>query len=90
MTHDFEDGTFGDSGAQVPWAPSATSATSSPVWATPISASPTRTPQITFIDDGVVQPATGGSFATSDNRKYAWGYVVNYTGGSEPSATSAS
>ncbi|MCP4574162.1 MAG: hypothetical protein GY838_17510, partial [bacterium] len=39
------------------------------------------TPQVTFIDDGVIQPATGGSFATSDNRKYAMGYVTNYTGG---------
>jgi len=38
-------------------------------------------PQVTFIDDGIVQPATGGSFATADNRKYAMGYVSNYTGG---------
>jgi len=37
--------------------------------------------QVVFIDDGRVHPETGGTEATADDRKYAFGYAVNYTGG---------
>ncbi|MCP4574067.1 MAG: T9SS type A sorting domain-containing protein [bacterium] len=40
-----------------------------------------HSPQVVFLDDGIIQPATGGSYATSDNRRYANNFVVNYTGG---------
>jgi hypothetical protein len=80
MTHDFEDGTLGDLERKFLGAVGDFCHILAGLGDPDLCVS-NGTPQITFIDDGVVQPATGGSFATSDNRKYAAGYVVNYTGG---------
>ncbi|MCP4573679.1 MAG: hypothetical protein GY838_15075 [bacterium] len=77
---DFEDGTLGDLERKYLGAVGDFTHLASNLGDPDLCAS-NGTPQVTFIDDGVVQPATGGSFATADNRKYAMGYVVNYTGG---------